>query len=88
MGGATTQHRLLMSGVGVSWWHGVGVGSQGGLSPKHVGVDKQDGAELNSDEPDTDSAGCGGGASEADPALTAARCFLVSRRHVYLEDGL
>ena len=52
-------------GVDAAWGHGIGAGSRGSVSCKHVGVDKRDGAELNSDEPDTDSADCGGGASEA-----------------------
>lgn len=53
--GGTTWCSLPM--VGAAGGHGVGVGSQGGMSRKHIGVDKRDGAELNPDEPDTDSAG-------------------------------
>ena len=49
------------------------------MSRKNVGVDKRDGAELNSDEPDTDSAGCGGGASEANLVSTGRFSFVSHR---------
>lgn len=57
VGGGTSRLWLLTDGVGAAWEHGVGADARGGVSRKHVGVDKRAGAELNLDEPDTDSSG-------------------------------